>query len=148
MLAIMDFAHAYKHIGVESKSTQFDRIAPSDPQGEIRLAYLNTQAFGSRRPPANWARVTQFVVFAQKKVPRVRMGIYVDDRFCLDQELSIEPARHVIKELCALLGMELAPDKEVPQTLNNSPWGANRAVARIRPRGDQLGKSFLGDRRN
>ena len=123
MLAIMDFAHAYKHIGVGNNATPFDVIALPDAQGEIRLAYLNTQPFGSRRPPANWAMVTQFVVVVLKKMFRVWLGVYVGDIFCLEPELTIESARHAIKELCALLGLELAADKEVAPKLSTMPLG-------------------------
>ena len=74
LLTIMDFAHAYKHIGVDAKSTRFAVIAHPDPQGAVCMAYLNTQPFGPRRAPANWGRVTQFVVFVLKKVPESGSG--------------------------------------------------------------------------
>ena len=150
MLTILGCDHAYKHIGVHTRSTKFAAISPSGPQGEIRPAYLNTKPFGSRRAPANWARVTQFVVvFVLKKVFRVWLGVYVDDLFCPEPELAIESARHVIKELLSLLGPELAPDKEVAaRSVTNAPWGANRAVARIRPRGHPVVEIFQDNRRN
>ena len=123
MLTIMDFAHAYKHIGVDTRSSKFAVIALSGPQGKIRLSHLNTHPFGSRRAPPNWARVTQFVVFVLKKVFRVWLGVYVDDLFCLEPELAIEPDRHVIKVLCALLGLELATDKEAPPAMSEMLLG-------------------------
>ena len=99
MLTIMDFANAYKHIGVYNASTQFDVIALPDPKGGVEMAYLNTQPFGSRRAPTNWARVTQFVVFVHKQVFRVWLGVYVDNLFFLEPQAAIEPARFVVEEL-------------------------------------------------
>ena len=91
--------------------------------GGIRIAYLNTQPFGPRRAPANWARVTQFVVFVLKKVFRARMGVYFVDLFYVEPEYTIESDRHVIKEIRTLLGLELAPDKEGPPQSQHCPLG-------------------------
>ena len=130
MLTILDFAHAYKHIGVGAKSTRFAVIALSDPHGAVCMAYLNTQPFGSRRAPSNWARVTQFVVFVLRRVFRVWLGVYVDDLFCLESDVTIESARHVIKELRALLGTELDQDKEVAPTSSSMLLGAKISLPR------------------
>ena len=51
MITIMDLDHVYKHIGVDTRSSQFAVISLSGPQGEIRQSYLNTQPFGPRRAP-------------------------------------------------------------------------------------------------
>ena len=103
MLAIIDFAHAHKHIGMGPESTRFAVIALSDRQGAICLAYLNAHPFGSRRAPANWALVTQFVVSVLRKVYRARLGIYAGDLFCRAPGIAIESARRVVKELRALV---------------------------------------------
>ena len=134
LLTIMDFAHAYKHIGVDTKSTRFAVIALTDPQGAVCMAHLNTQPFGSRRAPANWERVTQFVVFVLKRIFRIWIGVYVGDLFCLEPESATESARSSVKQLCALLGLELAPDKEVAPTLSAMLLGAQVTLSRIRPR--------------
>ena len=95
------------------------------------MAYLNTQPFGSRRAPANWARVTQFVVFVPKRVFRVWLGVYVDGLFCLEPDAAIESARHFIEELRALLGMEIALDKEVAPTFSAILLGAQVTLSRV-----------------
>ena len=58
------------------------------------------------------------------------MGVYVGDLFCVEPELTIESARHVIKELRALLGLELSPDKEVPHALPTMLLGAQIELSR------------------
>ena len=74
MLTIMDFAHAYKHIGLVPNSAQFAVIASVNPEGEASMAHPNTQPFGPRSAPANWEAAAQFVAFAIRKLYRVWIG--------------------------------------------------------------------------
>ena len=130
MLTIMDFAHAYKHIGLDPNSTQFAVIALANPEGEVMMAHLNTQPFGSRRAPANWARVTQFVAFVLRKLYRIWIGVYVDDVFCLEPDSTIVSAQLAIKDLCRILGLQLAPDKEIAPTISAMLLGAEVRLSR------------------
>ena len=81
MLTIMDSAHAYKHIGLDTDSARFAVISLANPEGRIMMAHLNTQPFGPRRAPSNWARVAQFVAFVLREIYRIWIGVYVDDVF-------------------------------------------------------------------
>ena len=68
MLTVMDFANAYRHIGPGRNSTKCSAIAFADPSGNVQIVRLNTQPFGPRRAPSNWARVTKFVAFIIRNV--------------------------------------------------------------------------------
>ena len=54
----MDFSHAYNHIGISADRLDFATVVLADTDGVPHMASLRTQPFGSRRAPANWARVT------------------------------------------------------------------------------------------
>ena len=60
----------------------------------------------------------------------MRLGVYGDDLFFLEPEATIESARHVVEELRALLGPELAPDKEVAPTFYATPLGEQVTLPR------------------
>ena len=57
-LVIVDFSHAYKHIGIDHRQNELSHIALLSPTGIPMYCKLNTQPFGSARAPANWARMT------------------------------------------------------------------------------------------
>ena len=109
---VMDFAHAYKQVGILPSQLDFATIVLPDHSGTPMVASLRTQPFGSSRAPANWARVTNFVQFVLLKLCNVWLGIYVDDCFCVEPEHTIESASNCIKAVCALLGLQLEPSKE------------------------------------
>ena len=58
-----DFSHAYKHARLTETQKEFATIISKSPEGDVLSAALRAQPFGSRRSPANWARVTAFVKF-------------------------------------------------------------------------------------
>ena len=83
---VMDFAHAYNHLGLDQESRRVAVIALASPSGQIVVAYWGAQAFGPRRAPANWDRVTQFAAFDLKKVFRAWVGICFGDLFAPNPE--------------------------------------------------------------
>ena len=91
------------------------------------MAHLNTQPFGSRRAPANWGRLTQFVAFVLTKIYRIWVGLYADDVFCVEPEGTIAPAKSAIKSLREVLGMGIDPDKEVGPAVSDIPLGVGWA---------------------
>ena len=109
---VMDFAHAYKHVGILPSQVEFATIVLADYSGTPMVASLRTQPFGSSRAPANWARVTNLVQFVLLKLCNVWLGIYVGDCFCVEPEHTIASASNCIKAVCALLGLQLEPSKE------------------------------------
>ena len=121
----VDFAHAYKHVGVAADQLDFATIVLGDPDGNAMMASLRTQPFGSIRSPANWARLTSFVQFVLRKVFMVWLGVFVDDCYCVEPQSTITTALWVTRELCSLLGLELAPDKEQPPTQALTLLGAS-----------------------
>ena len=108
----LDFAHAYKHVGVAVDQLDFATVVLADTEGNPMMATLRTQPFGSRRAPANWARVTTFLQFVLRKVFGVWLGIFVDDCYCVEPQGTITSSLWVVRELCAILGLELAHAKE------------------------------------
>ena len=75
----LDFAHAYKHVGVAANQLDFATIVLCGPGGNPMMATLRTQPFGPSRAPANWARVTAFLQFVIRKLFWAWLGIFVDD---------------------------------------------------------------------
>ena len=73
----MDFAHAYKHAPLLQSQEKFAHIVFAQPEGEPLADALRTQPFGSRRAPANWARVTQFIKFVVGKLFGIILLVYV-----------------------------------------------------------------------
>ena len=54
MLTIVDFAHAYKHIGLDQESKRFAAISLAAPDGPVMMAYLNKQPFPPAGPRRTW----------------------------------------------------------------------------------------------
>ena len=126
----VDFAHAYKHVGVAADQLDFATVVIGDPAGNAMMATLRTQPFGSSRAPANWARLTSFAQFVLRKVFLVWLGVFVDDCYCVDPQSTIATALWVTRELCSLLGLVLAPDKEQPPTQALTLLGASIQLGR------------------
>ena len=89
---VLDFAHAYRHVGVASHRLDFATILLCDLQGNATVASLMTQPFGSSRAPANWARATSFVQFVLLELFNTRLGIYVDDCFGAEPVDTVQSA--------------------------------------------------------
>ena len=120
---VMDFAHAYKHVGIPASQYDFATIALPNASGAPMVASLRTQPFGPIRAPANWARVTNFVQFFSIRLCKVWLGIYVGDCFCVEPVDTIDSAGNCIRAVCALLGLELEPPKEQPPPQHRSTPG-------------------------
>ena len=56
----MDFAHAYKHIGIANRHCDFATIIASPPGGPTHYAKLRPQPFRSSRGPENWTALPTF----------------------------------------------------------------------------------------
>ena len=140
----VDFANAYKHVGVASDQLEFATVALCNPSGVPMMATLRTQPFGSTRAPANWARITAFVQFVLRKLFQVWMGVFVDDCYAIDPDNTAASAFCVMRELCALIGMSLSPDKEQPPCVNISLLGAPIRIGRTEVT-SQLTKRKLDD---
>ena len=124
LVTIVDFAHAYKHVGIDTAQDFFSYIALVDKTGSPFYAKLNTQPFGSRRAPSNWARVTNFFEFALRRLFKIWLGVYVDDCFTIETERTAANALRVIKDFASILGLELAPNKQVGPIVSAQLLGA------------------------
>ena len=96
---------------------------------------LNTQPFGSSRAPANWARMTNAFAFILLRLFTLWIAIYVDDCYTIEPDSTAESALFVLNGLAKLLGLVLAPDKQVGPTISALLLGANitleRALIRV-----------------
>ena len=89
-------------------------MVSADPDGNPMMANLRTQPFGRRRAPANWARVATFLQFVKREIFVLWIGVFVDDCFRAESQSTIASSLWVVRELCSLLGLELAHPKEQP----------------------------------
>ena len=126
----LDFAHAYKHVGIAEDQLDFATIVLCDDKGVPHMATLHTQPFGSGRAPANWARVTSFLQFVLQHLFQVWLGIFVDDCFCIEPKETVGSALASVKALCNLLGLSLANDKENPPCTTMNLLGAQITILR------------------
>ena len=108
---VVDFAHAYKHVGIPAPQYDFASIVLPNASGTPMVASLRTHPFGSSRAPANWARVTNFVQFILLRLRKVWLVIYVGDCFCVEPADTIDSESNCIRAACALFGLELEPAK-------------------------------------
>ena len=110
----VDFQHAYKHIPIDATQTAFAHIAVAPPSGDVLVAELRTQPFGSSRAPANWGRVTAFAQWLLSSLFGIYLAKYVDDCYSLEPNITCVTAFHVVKDVCDLLGFKLELRKESP----------------------------------
>ena len=111
----LDFAHAYKHVGLAADQLDCAAVVLSDPQGGPMMASLRTKPSGPQRGPANWERASTFLQFVIRKVFGARIGIFVDDFCCVEPQCAIASAFWAVREICAILGLELArPNEKLP----------------------------------
>ena len=108
----VDFAHAYKHVGVTADQMDFATAVLSGPEGVPMMETLRTQPFGPTMATANWARVTSLVQFVLQRMFLMRLGVFVDDCYCVESHETIASALWVTRERCSLLGLELERLKE------------------------------------
>ena len=97
-------------------------IAP--PSGPLMVSNIRTHPFGSKRAPANWARVTRFAQWPLMRVCEVFLPIYVDDCFGLDPVASIASAYTCVCVVNELLGLRLGPFKSQRPTTALTILGA------------------------
>ena len=117
-LVIVDFSHAYKHIGVDCAQNDYAHIALLSPTGIPMYCKLNTQPFGSARAPANWARMTNAYAFILPMLFTLWIAIYVDDFFTIEPEGTAPSALNTLKGISNLPGLVLSPQKQVGPTLS------------------------------
>ena len=108
----VDFAHAYKQVAVDATQADFATIVLSNYEGAPHVATLKTQPFGSRRAPANWGRVAAFLKFALERLFSIWVGVFVDDLFSATFGPLSARAFSIVKEVCAIFGFLLSPEKE------------------------------------
>ena len=110
----VDFAHAYKQVGIAEAQADFATVVLADHAGVPHVASLKTQPFGSRRAPANWGRIATFFQFIMRVLFHMWVGVYVDDVFACEPSSLAEEAFALVKEVADILGLELSHDKESP----------------------------------
>ena len=114
---VMDFAHAYKNVGIPPSQFDFVTIVLPDLSGAPMGASLRTQPFGSSRAPANWARVANFVQFVLLRLCKVWSGIYVDDCFCVEPEDTIVSASNCIRSRAPSLDCDWSRPRNSPRLI-------------------------------
>ena len=93
-LVIVDFSHAYKHIGIDQAQNALSHIALLPTTGIPMYCKLNTQPFGSARAPENWARMTNAFAFILLRFLLLWIAIYVDDCYAIEPEDTALSALH------------------------------------------------------
>ena len=126
----LDFAHAYKNAGVAQDQLEFATAVLSDHEGNPTMATLRTQPFGSRRAPANWARVATFLRFVSRGIFGAWLGNFVGDCYCVGPRYTVASSLWVLRELCTLLGIELSHSKEQSPTSTMGILGETIRVGR------------------
>ena len=124
----MDFAHAYKHIGIPKSQRDFATIILTPPGGPVHYAKLHTQPFGSSRAPANWGRVTHFLQEVMLNMFDVVVFIYVDDCFIVEPHDTLQSAWDAFHTVCQMLGLSLEPAKGQPPARKLHLLGADIAL--------------------
>ena len=124
-LVIVDFSHAYKHIGIDQNQHFYAHIALLSPTGIPMHCRLNTQPFGSARAPANWARMTNAFGFLLMRLFALWVAIYVDDCYTIEPDGTAQSALDTLNGLAKILGLVLEPDKQVGPTITALLLGAN-----------------------
>ena len=89
---------------------------------------MRSQPFGSRRAPANWARVTQFLKWALSTFFGIHIAIYVDDVHGSEPVSTCKSAFRTIKAVCALLGLAMGPEKEPPPSCSLDLLGGSISI--------------------
>ena len=125
----LDFSHAYKHVPILAPQRDFATIMLVAPCGVPHTATLRSQPFGSRRAPANWARVTELPKWLLAEFFDISIAIYVDDIHCAEPKATCESSFLVIKAVCRLLGFELDFKKEHAPSKSFSLLGAQVTVS-------------------
>ena len=125
----VDFAHAYKHVPLTSAQREFATIVFPGPEGKLYTAVLPTQPFGSRRAPASWARVTEFVKWAAHKLFLIDLCVYADDCSIAEPAMAAPSAFHTVQGFCALLGLCLGGSKASPPASAVSLLGAEISLS-------------------
>ena len=108
---VVDYKHAYKNIPIAKEHMDLASILIGPPTGELMVAQVRALPFGPRRSPANWARLTLFVQWLLRTVLKVVLYVYIDDCFTIEPAATIDSADMAIRELNAILGLPLAPEK-------------------------------------
>ena len=118
--ATLDFSHAYKHVPIQENQKEFATIVVAPPAGPLKIATLRTQPFGSKRAPANWPRVKNFIKWVLLTLFRIVISVYVGDIFLIETSETIDSAFTTVKMVCNQLGFVLEDSKEQtpPRSLN------------------------------
>ena len=127
--ATLDFSHAYKHVPIQENQKEFATIVVAPPAGSLKIATLRTQPFGSKRAPANWSRVTNFVKWLLLVVFRIVISVYVDDIFLIEPSETIDSAFGTVKTVCKRLGFVLEDAKEQLPSINLNLLGAEILIS-------------------
>ena len=127
--ATLDFSHAYKHIPIQENQKEFATIVIAPPAGALKIATLRTHPFGSKRAPANWPRVTNFIKWALLVVFRIVISVYVGDIFLTETSETIESAFVTVKTVCNRLGFVLEDAKEQPPSSSLNLLGADILIS-------------------
>ena len=124
----MDFAHAYKHIGVPKRQGDFAAISIAPPGGPVHTAKLRTQPFGSSRAPANWGRATHFLQQVMLCMFDIVVSIYVEDCSIIEPTETPPAARGTFHTVCKLLGLSIEPSKGQPAARHIQLLGAEITI--------------------
>ena len=119
----IDFAHAYKHVPILASQLEFATILVAPPDGPVCSATLRTQPFGSRRAPANWARVTQFLKWCLEQLCGIVLAVYVDDCHATEPKTTAGSALDTILQLCEILGLCGTVKNRLPYNPAQPPGG-------------------------
>ena len=92
LAAPLDFAHAYKHIGIPQGQEIFATHLLEPHSGSLMGTKLRTQPIGSARAPSNWRRVANFLKWPLALVSRANLYIYADDSFMVENAEAVKSA--------------------------------------------------------
>ena len=129
MSSALDFSHAYKNEPIPESQLEFATIIIAGPNGAPQTATLRSHPYGSRRAPANWARVAQFPKWAISAIFSIPIDVRVGDFHWSGQTSNCESALRTAKALCVLRGLALDPRKDPPTVLiDELTWCAFRPI--------------------
>ena len=109
----LDFAHAYKNLGVDTASADVSSIVVWNPrERRTYIARMRTQPFGSSRAPASWGRVVSLLQRAVTQLLLTPILLYVDDVFSAEPSRTAWSAFTCTKKFFAMCGFDTSDHKD------------------------------------